>query len=68
HQGELRKISKNPYLIKEGIKTDIDALDKKMLHEMVQNVMTELFNKQLKERMEIFNQAHSKDMGSDDVV
>jgi len=68
HQGELRKISKNPYLLKEGIKTDIDALDKKMLHAMVQNVMTELFNQQLKERVEIFNQAHAKDMGSDDVV
>jgi hypothetical protein len=68
HQGELRKISKNPYLIKESIKTDIDALDKKMLDEMVQNVMAELFNQQLKEHMEIFNQAHSKNMSSDDVV
>ncbi|MDO9494016.1 hypothetical protein [Acetobacterium sp.] len=68
HQGELRKLSKNPYLIKEGIKTDIDAMDKKMLHASVQNVMTKLFNQQLKERMEIFNQAHAKDMGSDDAV
>ncbi len=35
---------------------------------MVQNVMRELFNQQLKEHIKIFNQAHSKDMGSDDVV
>ncbi len=68
HQGELRKISKNPYLLKAGIKTDIDALDKKTLHTMVQDVLTDLFNQQLKERMQIFNQAHAKDMGSDDVV
>ncbi|HEY5556685.1 hypothetical protein [Acetobacterium sp.] len=68
HQGEFRKISKNPYLIKEGIKSDIEAMDEKMLYEKVQNVMMDIFRQQLKERMEIFNQAHSKDMGSNDVV
>lgn len=68
HQGELRKTSKNPYLVKEGIKSDIEAMDEKMLYEKVQNIIQELFRQQLNERMEIFNQAHSKDMGSDDVV
>lgn len=68
HQGEFRKISKNPYLIKEGVKSDIEAMDEKILYEKVQNVMTDIFKRELKEQMEIFNQAYSKGMGSDDVV
>jgi len=68
HQGEFRKTSKNPYLISEGIKSDIEAMDKKMLYEKVQNVMMDIFKRELKERMEIFKEAYSKDLGSDDVV
>ncbi|MGV8905530.1 MAG: hypothetical protein ACOH15_02890 [Acetobacterium sp.] len=68
HQGEFRKTSKNPYLISEGIKSDIEAMDKTMLYEKVQNVMMDIFKQELKERMEIFKEAFSKDMASDDVV
>jgi len=68
HQGEFRKLSKNNYLIAEGIKIDVDSLDKKSLYEKVQDVMKELFKKELKERMDIFSEAHAKDLGSDDLV
>lgn len=68
HQGEFRKLTKNKYLINEGIKVDVDSQDKKSLHEKVQNVMKELFKKELKERMDIFSEAHAKDLGSDDLV
>lgn len=68
HQGEFRKLSKNSYLIDEGIKIDGDSLDKKSLYEKVQDVMQELFKKELKERMDSFAEAHAKDLGSDDLV
>lgn len=68
HQGEFRKLSKNNYLIDEGIKIDGDALDKKSLYEKVQDVIQELFKKELKDRMATFSEAHAKDLGSDDVV
>ena len=68
HQGDFRKLTKNAFLIEEGIKVDIDALDKKSLHEKVQDVMEGLFKNQLKERMAIFGEAHAKDQGSDDLV
>lgn len=68
HQGEFRKISKNPYIVKESIKSDIDSMDEKTLHDKVQDVMEEIFKQQVKERMKIFTEAHSKDMGTDDVV
>jgi hypothetical protein len=68
HQGEFRKISKNSFLIDEGIKVDVDALDEKELHGKVQVVMTELFRQQLKEKMDAFAEAHAKDFGSDDVI
>ena len=68
HQGEFRKLSKNNYLIDEGIKIDGDALDKKNLYEKVQDVIQELFIKELKDRMATFSEAHAKDLGSDDVV
>ena len=68
HQGEFRKLSKNNYLIDEGIKIDGDALDKKNLYEKVQDVIQELFKKELKDRMATFSEAHAKDLGSDDVV
>lgn len=68
HQGEFRKLSKNNALIGEGIKIDGDSLDKKSLHEKVQEVMKELFKKELKGRMAIFAEAHAKDLGSDDLV
>ena len=68
HQGEFRKLSKNNYLIDEGIKIDGDALDKKNLYEKVQDVIQELFKKELKDRMATFFEAHAKDLGSDDVV
>lgn len=68
HQGEFRKLSKNNCLIDEGIKIDGDSLDKKSLYEKVQDVMQELFKKELKERMDNFSEAHAKDLGSDDLV
>jgi len=68
HQGEFRKLSKNNYLIAEGIKIDVDSLDKKSLHEKVQAVMKELFKKELKERIDVFSEAHAKDLGSDDLI
>lgn len=68
HQGEFRKLSKNNYLIDEGIKIDGDALDKKNLYEKVQDVIQELFKKELKDRMATFSEAHAKDLGSDDVI
>ena len=68
HQGEFRKLSNNNYLIDEGIKIDGDALDKKNLYEKVQDVIQELFKKELKDRMATFSEAHAKDLGSDDVV
>ena len=68
HQGDFRKLSKNNYLIDEGIKIDGDALDKKNLYEKVQDVIQELFKKELKDRMATFSEAHAKDLGSDDVV
>jgi len=68
HQGEFRKLSKNSFLIDEGIKIDGDSLDKKSLYEKVQDVMQELFKKELKERMDNFSEAHAKDLGSDDLV
>jgi len=68
HQGEFRKLTKNNYLIEAGIKIDVDSLDKKSLYEKVQDVMQELFKKELKERMDNFSEAHAKDLGSDDRV
>ena len=68
HQGEFRKLSKNQYLIDAGIKIDVDALDKKSLYDKVQNVMQELFKKELKERMNSFSEACAKELGSDDRV
>ncbi|MBC3796345.1 hypothetical protein [Acetobacterium tundrae] len=68
HQGEFRKSSKNSYIINEGIKSDIDSMDEKTLHDKVQDIMKVILKKEVKERMEAFTQAHSKDMGSDDVV
>ncbi|UYO62530.1 hypothetical protein LNN31_17375 [Acetobacterium wieringae] len=68
HQGEFRKLSKNNCLIDEGIKIDGDALDKKSLYEKVQDVIEELFKKELKDRMATFSEAHAKDLGSDDVI
>ncbi len=68
HQGEFRKLTKNNNLINEGIKIDVDSLDKKSLYEKVQDVMKELFKKELKERTDIFLEAHAKDLGSDDLV
>lgn len=68
HQGEFRKLSKNQYLIDAGIKIDVDALDKKSLYDKVQDVMQELFKKELKERMNSFSEACAKELGSDDRV
>lgn len=68
HQGEFRKLSKNNYLIDEGIKIDGDSLDKKSLYVKVQDVMQERFKKELKDRMAAFSEAHAKDLGSDDVI
>lgn len=68
HQGKFRKLTKNAFLIEEGIKVDIDALDKKSLHEKVQAVMEGLFKHQLKNRMEAFGEARAKDQGSDDLI
>ncbi|WKY44211.1 hypothetical protein Q5O14_16540 [Eubacteriaceae bacterium ES2] len=68
HQGEFRKISKNPYLIKEGVKIDVDAVDIKSLHQKVQKVMKDLFDQQIKEQMDIFFEAQAKDLGSDDMI
>lgn len=51
---------KNNYLIDEGIKIDGDALDKKNLYEKVQDVIQELFKKELKDRMATFSEAHAK--------
>ena len=68
HQGEFRKLSKNNYLIEEGIKIAVDSLDKKALHEKVQDVMNKLFEKELQERLDSFSAAHAKDLGSDDLV
>ncbi len=68
HQGEFRKLSKNNYLLDEGIKIDSDALDKKSLYDKVKDVMQERFNKELSERMAAFTEAHAKDLGSDDLI
>ncbi|OXS26804.1 MAG: hypothetical protein BI182_03610 [Acetobacterium sp. MES1] len=68
HQGEFRKLSKNNFLIDEGIKIDGDSLDKKSLYVKVQDVMQERFKKELKDRMAAFSEAHAKDLGSDDVI
>ena len=54
HQGEFRKLSKNQYLIDAGIKIDVDALDKKSLYDKVQDVIQELFKKELQETDEWF--------------
>lgn len=68
NQGEFRKISKNTYLIDENVKIDAESLDQRKLHGRVQAVMEGIFNHDVKERMELFAQAHAKDMGSDDMV
>ncbi|MBC3805483.1 hypothetical protein GH808_13780 [Acetobacterium fimetarium] len=68
NQGEFRKLSKNQYLIKEGIIGDVDSMDEKTLYDKVQGVMEGIFKQQLKEWMEAFTEAHAKDLGSDDVV
>ena len=68
HQGEFRKLSKNNYLIDEGIKIDGESLDKKSFYEKIQGVMKELFKKELKVRIDFFAEAHAKDLGSDDLV
>lgn len=59
HQGEFRKLSKNNFLIDEGIKIDGDSLDKKSLYVKVQDVMQERFKKELKDRMAAFSEAHA---------
>jgi len=66
--GEFRKLSKNPYIVKKGIVGEVDSMDEKALYDKVEAVMEELFNQQLQERMAAFTEAHSKDLGSDDVV
>jgi len=68
HQGDFRKISKNPYMIAESIKGDIESMDEKMLYEKVQEVMKIMFKQQMEERTERFSEAHTRDLASDDVV
>lgn len=64
----FQKLSSNPFLQKEGIKTDYTALDLKELQTAAWDVLEPLYIEKTHQLVERFETARSKDEGSDDIA
>lgn len=68
HQGEFRKISRNKYLLDEGINLNFEALDKEQLKETFWEILEPLYIKRTKELVDRFETSRAQDLGSSDLV
>lgn len=67
NQGLFRQISQNPYVLKEGIDTNPDALEMQKMHQKAWEVFEPENRKRLRDRVEAYGDAQSKGLGSGDV-
>jgi hypothetical protein len=68
HHGIFRQISKNPFLVDEGIKIHPDALPLDELRERAWQIFEPQYQKRLMELTDDFAVAQSKGLGLDDVA
>lgn len=64
----FRKISRNPFLLEKGIKTNYDILTIDKLKENVWKEIEPLYIKKTQEAVKKFETARSQHLGSDDIV
>lgn len=64
----FQKLSHNPYLQKEGVKTDYTSMDLKELQNAAWEVLEPLYIKKTHTLVDQFETARAKDEGSDDIV
>jgi len=65
YQSEFKALSNNPYLMKEGIETSPDALNKEQLRESAWNIVLSSFLAKTKILVEAFQAAQASGKGSD---
>ncbi|MDD2371252.1 MAG: hypothetical protein PHQ32_04550 [Firmicutes bacterium] len=66
NQGIFRKVSKNQYLLEEGIKNSFDSDDIGKLTDLAWGIMAGINDKKINQLVADFNQAKAKDLGSDE--
>ena len=68
HQGEFKKISRNKYLLEEGINLNFESLNMEQLKETFWERLEPLYIKKTKELVDRFETARAQDQGSSDIV
>lgn len=68
HQGEFRKISRNKYLLGEGINLNFEALNMDQLQKTFWERLEPLYIKKTNELIDRFETARAQDLGSSDIV
>ena len=68
HQGEFKKISRNKYLLDEGINLNFEALNKEQLKESFWERLEPLYINKTKELVDRFETSRAQDLGSSDIV
>lgn len=68
HQSQFRSISKNPYLLEEGISKSPESLDLDELEKTARKIIDDLNIEKIKEINESYALAKSKELASDDFV
>lgn len=67
HQGEFKKISRNPYLGEDGIKHSHKAYDIGKIHEKAREIADPLYNDKINRRINSFEKAKADSQGSEDI-
>lgn len=68
HQGEFKKISRNNYLLDEGINLNFEVLNKQQLKETFWERLEPLYIEKTKELVDRFETSRAQDLGSSDIV
>lgn len=67
HQGLFRRISQNKYLLKNGIASNFEVMDKKELEEKAWEIMLPIYENKTKELVEEFNDFSANHKASGDL-
>jgi len=67
HHSHFQKISKNSYLLEDGIRQSMESLDVDALRKKAWTLVNPMFTQKVKKEIEKFNYAKSNGTGSDDL-
>ena len=67
NQARFRNISRNPFLMNEGVNLNADLMSKEELCKVIWKLAKPYYDTRMEELIEVFGEAQSRDLGSDNI-